>query len=139
MNVGEIQSGPKMKEFYEYTVHQLEREHGLINNRVGWMLAAEGFLFTAFGVVTRNQDNSALGNGIALVGFLISVYVFLGVLAAERAVSSYKKGWMAKPAELRNKYPAPSGDSIAHWMGLVSTVMIPITIGATWIFLGVCS
>lgn len=41
---------PSAKDFYEYTVHQIEREQGLVDTRISWTLTFEGFLFAAIAI-----------------------------------------------------------------------------------------
>ena len=42
---------------YEYMSKQIEREDGLINTRITWMLTFEGFLFAALAIVAGKDDD----------------------------------------------------------------------------------
>jgi len=82
--------------------HQIEREDGLINTRITWMLTFEGFLFAALALVADDQKVDTAVYGVlkyALpgVGIAVGLLAGLAVLAALMALSVLKGRW--KPEE----------------------------------------
>jgi hypothetical protein len=70
---------PTDKQFYDYIVGHLKREHGLANSRMTWMLTSQAFLFAAFGVINSKTASlepdllHALRVAIPSVGITVSV------------------------------------------------------------------
>lgn len=134
---------PTDKQFYDYIVGHLKREHGLANSRMTWMLTSQGFLFAAFGVINSKTASLepdllyALNVAIPSVGIAVSVAALIGILGTNTAVSYYRKAWDSQPDKVWARFPLPSGDKIPHALGLFSTLIIPLIICLAW-FLVVC-
>ena len=130
---------PTNKQFYDYIVGHLEREHGLANSRMTWMLTSQAFLFAAFAVINSKADSlqphllSGLRVAIPSVGIAVSVAALIGILGTNTAVSYYRRAWDSKTPEVWERFPLPSGDKIPHALGLFSTLIIPLIICFAWL------
>jgi len=130
---------PTDKQFYDYIVGHLKREHGLANSRMTWMLTSQGFLFAAFGVINSKTDSLkpdllyALKVAIPSVGITVGVAAIIGILGTNTAVSYYRKAWDSQPDKVWARFPLPSGDKIPHALGLFSTLIIPLIICFAWL------
>ncbi len=127
------------KQFYDYIVGHLKREHGLANSRMTWMLTSQAFLFAAFGVINSKTASlepgllHALNRAIASVGITVSIAALIGILGTNTAVGYYRRTWDSEPDYVRERFPLPSGDKIPHALGLFSTLIIPLIICFAWL------
>ena len=82
---------------YEYMSKQIEREDGLINTRITWMLTFEGFLFAARAIVAGKDDDPniqfVLKYALPIVGSIIAFLAFLAIQAALTALKELKDRW----------------------------------------------
>jgi hypothetical protein len=147
---------PTDRQFYDYIVDHLKREHGLANNRMSWMLTSQAFLFAAYGVInTRSvspQSDSLQANLLNLkpdpvqadllhainlalpsVGITVSIAALLGILGTNMAVRYYRREWDSMPNVVWQRFPLPSGAKIPHAIGLFSTLIIPLIISFAWL------
>jgi hypothetical protein len=60
---------------------RLKFEHELINRRVTWLLTSQSILFAAYGVALKAPAPWFLRT-VAVTGGAISVFIFVGILAA---------------------------------------------------------
>ena len=76
---------------------ELQAEHTLISNRISWYVTSQSFLMAAFAVslsTTFSNDSSQLyffHNAIPFLGIIISVLIWLGVVAAASAQSKLQE------------------------------------------------
>jgi hypothetical protein len=119
---------------YEQLAHQIEREDGLINTRIQWMLTFQGLLFTAiaFGE-SANAGNSTFLAGlryiIPIVGIIVGFLAFLAVQAALSALKDLKALW--NPFRYSG-YPRPYGMQTQHSHGAAYSLGIPVVMICTW-------
>ena len=128
-------SKEEQKVCYEYVAHQIEREDGLIHNRLTWMLTTQGFLFTALILIGQRSQVSnimfdLLIDIIPLTGVILSLMGFVGVFAAYLAISDLKKWWKRM---IYIKYPRPFGGKQAHRLGLAPSLLLPVLLGLIWL------
>ena len=83
--------------FAKETRKIIEHENSLENNRIQWMLIAEGLLFTAFGVLL--QSNSLKGIAVKLFTIIISI---AGIVIAYSCGVHLKHGRRAIENALKN-------------------------------------
>lgn len=120
---------------------RIEHEGNLINHRVSWLIGSQSFLLTAFVLLRNNpeyyappatllepylQRTSSLVYFIALVGILIAVCSFVGVLAAFFAIRAWKS---YVPEDLRSGLTSKA--RIAHSGGLAAVLPGPV-IASIW-------
>ena len=122
---------------YEQLAHQIEREDGLINIRIGWMLTFEGFLFTALALAGNSTTcNAAFINVLRYVFSSVGIFVgFLALLAVKAALSALedlKKLW--ERGQYPDGYPQPFGKNKSHSHGAFYSQGLPIMMIGTWIF-----
>lgn len=127
----------------------IEHENGLVNQRLGWMLAFNGFLFTALalslsasstiatppqGVSTDTdglehlaQTLEILRMAVGLAGFLSTVVAALGVSAAGAAIRM-----ICHRTNLSgNELPLTGGGS-SSFVGEMSALLFPAILGGVW-------
>ena len=87
-------------EFYKIIRDYITHEDSLINNRLTWLLAIQGLLFTAYGLsireATRTADLVSLISLLKILGILTSFLGFTGILAAVLAIEKVAKKWEDK-------------------------------------------
>ncbi|MDN3689046.1 hypothetical protein [Cyclobacterium jeungdonense] len=121
--------------FYEYTTDQIDRENKLINFRLTWMLAIQGFLFTALFLKTETENyvnDQRLTIIIPAIGIFISIIGFLGVLGAFQAINDLKK--MYENFGFKG-YPSPYGKKISVQLGRLPCYGYPIILLIVWLFI----
>jgi hypothetical protein len=105
-----------LKELYEKIREQIEHEDELINHRLTWFLASQGFLFVAFTTLlitdTGNIGDFKLGLLISITGLgsSLSLIAFLSVASAFISLKILRKTWSDSIAPVapvnRNTVPA---------------------------------
>lgn len=121
--------------FYEYTANQIDRENKLINFRLTWMLAIQGFLFTVLFLKTdaeRNVNDHSLTVIISVIGILISIIGLLGVLGAFQAIDDLKTKYESFNFKF---YPSPYGRKFSVRLGRLPCFGYPLLLLCVWIFL----
>jgi len=140
-------------------------EDDLINQRLNWNFTIQGFLFGAYvytaqkiselkiSLLSRiqSQDALALLNShtlglrelritmltVALVGFSVSVFVYMSILAARMSIEKLSSDW----EKLRVQYAAlgdylpglvGGGDGWAHTFGFLAPKLLPIGFIVAW-------
>ncbi|WKJ91350.1 hypothetical protein QZJ86_04265 [Methylomonas montana] len=125
----------ELKNQYDCLAHQIEREDGLINTRITWLLTFQGFLFAALAIVANNAGSKdvaiywALKYTLPVIGISIGVLGILGVRAALIALSELKDIW--DQAKFPN-YPPPYGKPRLHAFGSFYSQGIPIILSIAW-------
>ena len=122
------------RRYYEFLSHQIEREDGLVNNRLTWMVATQGLLFTAIALVARSNTTipnliETLTKWLPVTGMFLSFACFLGVLGATIAIYDLKKEWKLLSYD---GGPRPFGGTIAALLGLVLRFSLPILFFTAW-------
>ena len=150
--------------FRDYVKH----EDDLINSRLNWNFTIQGFLFAAYGFCMQKVADvrthiaeptfpqaAAMGSirelrelmvVIALVGFFISVFVWIGVKAAQIALKELEDKWLAQHREYKTsaapKTHGPDlpgiiggGSPSAHNWGHLAPIALPASFAATWAIL----
>lgn len=115
----------------EYS-QRLNFEHELINRRVTWLLTSQAILFAAYGVVLTEFEPSGLFlKTIALVGSLIAILVWVGILAAFAAKictwRDFKKSG--------NPYEPFWVRTSITWVGFIPEFALPLVFAGAWLFL----
>jgi hypothetical protein len=126
---------------YEFIAHQINREDSLINFRLTWALTLNGFLFAAIGV-SGNQGISDpalvpfLHIVVPITGFLISLFGFFGVRAAQVQIDYLRDEWRSLN---ERRWPRPFGGDDhqfllrrAFVLGHLSSLMPPLVLMAVW-------
>ena len=121
--------------YYGYIAHQIEREDGLVNYRLTWMLTTQGLLFAALALLTGTAIDTEIRAMLAWllpwIGIALSVIALVGVSAANHQITYLKKKWEMLDYD---KAPRPYGWPWAWRFGLVPSVCLPVVFIAAWIF-----
>lgn len=128
------------KEFYEYTVHQIEREQDLVNTRISWTLTFEGFLFAAIAIAVRKDTPTAIGELfgyiIPLIGIAVAMLSLVGIYAAALSKDTIKQRWTQRSAH--KLYPPTFGSRKISALGRITSYGIPIVLIVSWFLLLIC-
>jgi hypothetical protein len=113
----------------------IEHEDGLIDKRLLWNINIQGFLFATYGFsVQKLAEMQALkGETVAptgitslrgfmvilpMLGIVISILSFVGVIAAQRAIAQLSHDWHeAEKEHLPNATPPPDGPRLPGIIG----------------------
>jgi hypothetical protein len=124
------------KEWYERLAHQIEREDGLVNQRLSWMMQFEGFLFAALGLVANASVSSSLALKATLVivlpasGICAALLSSFGVNAAYDRLDELKTMYMRVRG--RQALVRPFGGRSAHVRGRVLGSLFPWLMASAW-------
>jgi len=140
--------------FYERLSRQIEREDQLVNIRLGWMLATQGLLFTAFALVVGKdiapETYKLMKRLMPLMGAAIALFTLFGVLGAYMALDELKKKWpdenkhkkfssgvddIYKSKLSKRKYIRPFGAEAASTFGALPGVSLPLVFLFVWTYL----
>jgi len=119
--------------YYKYLAHQIEREDGLVNNKITWLLTTQAILFAALALLGGGDTNAEIREMLTLllplIGIVLSVIGFLGVTGASITLRDLKTEW----EELDySKAPRPYGTPLAFWLGLIPRLFLPLLFLAAW-------
>ncbi len=127
---------PSLKEMYDALAHQIEREDNLVNNRINWFLASEGFLFAAAGVIISCELHIVTKvlcvEIIAALGICIGIIIKSGIKGAELASEKLREEWKKKEVFFREFFPPPYGTGRACDLGRKPRTWLPIIIIIFW-------
>lgn len=87
----------------------IQHEDTLRNQRLGWMLTATGFLFTALAFAWDSADSLPLVYVIAVVGLLVSVSTLVGLHTNQLAIADLRDRFAQHAAELQASGAVPDG------------------------------
>jgi hypothetical protein len=150
--------------FRDYVKH----EDDLINHRLNWNFTIQGFLFAAYGFCMQKvadvrtallphssepnfpnaaaigsiRELQALMIVICLVGFAVSVFVWIGVKAAQIALKEIEEKWCAEHPEYNRAATKTHGPDLpgiigggsrsAHNWGHLAPIALPASFGTAW-------
>lgn len=132
--------------YYHLIRGRLEVEDGLIINRLAWLMASESFLFTAYAVVLNglaqpassagSESRSRLLHLIPAVGIISASLIYVGILAAVRAIAWLKRLCHERIADERSlglpPLQTPRGTVVA---GLAAPLILPVVLVIVWVYL----
>jgi hypothetical protein len=120
--------------YYEYVVHQVERENSLVDTRLNWMLTIQGLLFAALALLAGNDTDPDIRDMLTFLlpwtGILLSVISFLGVAGASFALLGLKTDW--EKSDDYGKAPLPYGKPLAFCLGLIPRLCLPLLFLWAW-------
>jgi hypothetical protein len=133
--------GVRFLDTLSHTAHQVEREDLLINHRISWSLALQGFLFLSSATVLASQhieadEQDALIAAFGVIGSLVAIFTVLAVYAALSSIRRLKLDWQRISAEFGDEYrwfSQPYGDEAQHRASLLIAYGLPGAIGFGWI------
>jgi hypothetical protein len=146
--------------FREYRV----REHELLNHRITWNLAIQGFLFATYGFSLQKLAEvqaNAVGEGATIaqavnqlqgisqlsvllrtipwLGMFMSIFVLLAVLGAKLSLEQLGEDWkkieFKYPEEPFLPSPAGGGVPMAVRLGFYAPLAIPAIFVAAWFYI----
>jgi hypothetical protein len=115
----------------------IDKELTLMSERMSWLVISESFIFSAFTVAVANHEKSMVLVAFAclmpIVGFLMALLVYPGLLAAHTTAKSLKEERhhyeLRLPEGLQVKLRAPTR---AHLLGSVPAFVIPVMLLLVW-------
>lgn len=134
---------PSNKEKYDALSHQIEREDGLVCNRINWFLGSQGFFFAAAGVILASEKIKISSRilsikAIAILGCFIGIVVLVGIIGAEISICYLRNRWVSTESNYCDSFPPPYGKGCAWVLGLVPRYGIPFAIIIAWIIIYFC-
>jgi len=130
------QPEPSPDEFYKYTLQNIEREEGLIDHRISWMLTSQGFLFTALALLAKTNGISptiaALEIMTPFVGLMVAILSFLGIHAAYLSIRNLLT--FQKRRDRWASYPGVT-TRFASFLGRLCGYGLPLLFIIIWLIL----
>lgn len=138
-----VQDAPQDK--YERYHHELDKEDGLVNDRVNWLLLSQSILFAAIGFAGKGTAQ-VIYKVVPALGCALSVAIGLSIVAAICSICRFRK--LMKENCSAKQYPPEEYPQLARrkgniwarcdgniWLGHIAALfMPPIFIGA-WVYL----
>ncbi|MGK7880119.1 MAG: hypothetical protein AB4060_08465 [Crocosphaera sp.] len=152
---------PSQIELYKIYRDYIKHEDSLINNRLTWLLLAEGFFFTSYcSIVSSSPSSSTCGFTdyktilciltsshsssicqlqliLIFTGILVGVFGSVGIVASSRSIDSFKSFGQQKLTNTRDLgLPDLTGgfDGLAKKIGLTPRLTIPPLIICIWVY-----
>jgi hypothetical protein len=115
----------------------IDKELTLMSERMSWLVISESFIFSAFTVAVANYDKAAVlitfAHLMPIVGFLIALLVYPGLLAAHVTAKNLKderhEFELRLPENLQVRLLAKKQ---AHLLGSIPAFIIPIMLLLVW-------
>ena len=133
-------------ELYRLFRSRIEHEDNLIIQRLSWLVASQSFLFTAYAITTNGLTNleakaggrfveqaSLLFRLIPTVAIFVALLIYIGILAALRAIHQIRKIYQSKgvPGEL----PPIQTSATTRLLGLSAPLLLPLLFVSVWLVL----
>ena len=126
-------------EFYEACQNFVIHQNTLVNERLTWLLVAQGLLFTAFGIVIDKDGDymiHRLRRVLPIFGFLSSLLIGLGIAGALRAVTQANNVWLREvTAQGLKSSDLPPLIGGINGVGTISSVPLCVLFMAAWGYL----
>lgn len=115
-----MESPPSLESLYHMLREQIQHEDNLVNHRLTWLLAVEGFLFAVSTALFTSQNltedaKKILFFIIGIFGISFCITSFLGIRAAHNSLKILREKWDELPLgspelklawlEAQKKYP----------------------------------
>jgi len=127
-----------MSDFYSLIRSRIEHEDTLMTQRLSWLIASQSFFFTAYAIVTVNNDGDVelhqLPTLIPLVALITSVLILFTILAALLAIRSLRQNYNATTPPDPALPPIQTPIHI-RLLGLTAPLLLPLLFLAVWLYL----
>lgn len=121
-----------LPDWVEKLSHQVEREDGLVNQRVTWMIQLEGFLFAGL-ALKHGEVQKPLLLVLSVIGITSAFTTLRGVRAARRALDDLVEAFESIPQQARQYLVRPFGQREHNDDGKVTSAALPIVIIIAWV------
>lgn len=121
---------------YERYCRELDKEDGLINDRVNWLLVSQSILFAAVGLAGEGPGRIIV-KIVPWVGCALAVTIGLSVLAAIKSFWDYRallKESRPQDPDLDRAYPQLQRNTLNIWLGFVAPILLPVIFAVAWVF-----
>jgi hypothetical protein len=104
---------PTDQEFYDAISHQIEREDGLVNQRITWLMQFEGLLFAGIGLFHLNATPSGgkyetlAMKAFPAAGIAAAVVAGFGIQGARDAANELKNSYVVRFGSQKEKWVPP--------------------------------
>jgi hypothetical protein len=133
-------------EWYRLFRGRIEHEDNLISQRLSWLVASQAFLFTAYAITTSGLSNQIVGGDslfhsqarvlfrvIPIVAICIALLIYIGILAALKAIRELRHSYRAWRAP--DESPPIQTSVQTRRLGLAAPVLLPIVFIVVWLAL----
>ena len=120
---------------YDRYCRQIDKEDGLINQRINWLLSSQSILFAALGL-TSDGTHNAVYQVVPWVGLGSSLAIGVSVWGALLSLAYYRKVIVeiCQPSkDLHWYYPQLHRNRWNLALGLFSPIAVPLLFCAAWI------
>ena len=132
--------------YYKEIRRLIVHEDHLIHDRLSWLLALQGFLFTALGFSLSSEaiagENVSkihllfhVRIALAVVGSGSSILTWISITSAAIAIGKLRKAWkiFCEERNIVNGFPPIlGGASEGLGGGLVAAIILPLFLAAVW-------
>lgn len=97
-----MESPPTLESLYKMLREQIQHEDHLVNHRLTWLLAVEGFLFAALAALLTSQNLTTYSKSMLFIiigffGISFCISSFLGIRAAHKSLKILREKWDEPP------------------------------------------
>jgi hypothetical protein len=127
------------KAVYDRYGAQLDKEDGLVNSRVNWLLATQTILFAAIKIGKENASPEIL-KAIRVVGFCSSIALLCAIFAACASFKRYRSQLLEKYEEVKDiipriDYPQLGRRMCILYAGDFGCLALPIIFAIGWLII----
>lgn len=126
-------------------LRSLEHEDELIGIRLGWLIAAEAFLFVAYAAALTVSEKPGRPRFVAaadrlvtwlpIFGLVLAVLVYVSILAAISVFFLLRREWLS--GGRRDEAAEFDLGEFWLWLGFSAPLLVPPLIIAAWVFISV--
>jgi hypothetical protein len=131
---------------YQLFRSRIEHEDNLIIQRLSWLLASQAFLFTAYAITTNGlstlepktagrffEQAGLLFRLIPTVAIGVALLIYIGILAALRAIRQLRRLYQARPVP--PDLPPIQTAATTRLLGLSAPLLLPLLFISVWLVL----
>lgn len=133
-------------DFYQLIRQQIDGENSLMNQRVNWLLVSQSFFVSAFAsLVTSppdsepnfyNQLQSRLIWIIPGISLVVSLFIYIGILASLMYMGNLRKSYQTYPQDSSvEHYPPIQRTTVARLLAQIPPAFVPLLFIGIWIYL----
>ena len=133
-------------EAYQLFRSRIEHEDNLIIQRLSLLVASQSFLFTAYAITTNGLSGLEIKTGghfleqaellfrlIPTVAIGLALLIYIGILAALRAIRQIRRLYQARP--ISPEVPPLQTAATTRLLGLSAPLLLPLLFVSVWLVL----
>ena len=129
-------------DWYRTIRDQIQHEDNLIVQRLSWLMAAQSFFFSGYGIIAtaapqpRNpllaKQQDLLFNIIPAVACISDILIYCSVIAGALALYRLRRAYTTHVSSVGG-FPEIEGNRLTRWLGIASPIFLPLVFLIAWL------